>query len=98
MINLSADLDVIRRCMLRGSITADLDAIVTVNPVARCMVIAKALHVASSFSHEMEMLVSENGLISSLRDEAMRRKTGNMHQPALIASNKQKYEKESNNV
>lgn len=84
----SIDLDVIRRCMLRGSITAELDMLVTATPVGRCMIIAKALHKASGSCAFVEDFVNESGIMAALKQEALFRQTGALHSAPLTVSDK----------
>lgn len=92
------DLDVIRRCMIRGSITADLDMLVTANPVGRCMIIAKALHKASASCAFVEEFVNESGIMAALKQEALYRQTGTSHPAPLTVSDKISHQKESHFV
>lgn len=79
------DLDAIRRCMLRGSISLEIDSIVTATPVNRCMLMAKALHAAGSSSSEMQHIIDHSSIMHGLRQEAMARKTNDGSGKALPA-------------
>lgn len=77
-------IDAVRRCMLRGSITVEIDSIVTASPVNRCMIIAKALHVSAGQSADMLQIVNSSGIMDGLRQEALLRKN-NDASPILLA-------------
>lgn len=72
----SIDMDVIRRCMLRGSITMVVDQVVAAAPVNRCMLVAKALHQAGRSDTRMRAIIHDGGIIDSLRKEAVLRQGG----------------------
>lgn len=76
------DLDVIRRCMLRGNITLDIDALVTNSPVDRCKTIARFVFKASQHSREVSSLVESSGIMDQIKREAYRRQ-GGVFPPAL---------------
>ncbi len=69
-------LDTIRRCMLREPIAAELDLLVTHDPVPRVMHVAKVVHEASQGDDSLRGIIQESGLMEALRSEAIRRKTG----------------------
>jgi hypothetical protein len=70
------DLDVVRQCMLSSDIAFDLDSLVMAPPMNRCMIVAKALHVAAQSSPKLHALISESAILESLKKEAISRKSG----------------------
>lgn len=69
-------LDAVRRCMLLEPIAGDLDVLVTAEPVARCMIVARAIHGASQESEAVRAEVLASEILDAMRREAMRRTTG----------------------
>lgn len=67
-------LDAIRKCMLRGNISLELDSLAAAPPVNRCILVAKALHSACTQSADMREIVEESNVMESLKNEAILRK------------------------
>lgn len=89
------DFDVVRKCMLRGAISLDLDQIVTASPVGRCIVLAKALVAAGKASPEMQALMDRQGVMAALKAETLSRQSGQkVCPPALTQSDKTNASKE----
>lgn len=80
------DLDVVRRCMLRGAITVDLDAVATANPVGRCMLVAKALHASAQACDETRSMLEGSRIMEALKNEAIERQTGRRVLPTSLTS------------
>lgn len=83
MTDYAVDMDVVRRCMLRGSATSDMDMLGVVSPVQRCMLVAKAVHNTRVISRQMNSLIESSEIINALIQEATKRRDGPHGAPTL---------------
>jgi hypothetical protein len=70
------NLDPVRRCMLREPVAAALDLLASASPANRCLIVAKVVHEASRHDAALADYVEQSGIMEQLRQEAMRRTTG----------------------
>jgi hypothetical protein len=67
------DMDLVRRCMLRSPISADLDALLAQPPVNRCMILAAIIVREVEKYSDLRPLLAQSNFLQHLRAEALGR-------------------------
>ena len=67
------DLDLVRRCMLRSPISKELDALVVLAPVNRCLALASIVMREVEKHRELKALLLETNFLDHIKAEAMAR-------------------------